>query len=278
MTRRATRTSSSCASPCATPASGFPTTSRRSSSTRSPGRRLDDAPVRRHRPGPDHFRAPRGGDAGHADGRQRTGPRQRLSLRGTAACGRPIPRAHRAARRPWPDLDVLVVDDNGTNRKILVELLDAWGLRPSASWSVADALVASDPCQRRRPPGAAGPDRLAHAGRRRLRPGSRDQAGADPRRRRRADADLGRPPGRPAALQGDRRRRVSDQAGPPGGAPGAIAKALHAPPRRRRRRTGAVPAPSARARRSACRNCRAMVAACSWSRTTRRIRSWSSRS
>jgi len=39
------------------------------------------------------------------------------------------------------DLDVLVVDDNRTNRKILVELLNAWGLRPSAVGSVAEALV-----------------------------------------------------------------------------------------------------------------------------------------
>jgi two-component system, sensor histidine kinase and response regulator len=36
---------------------------------------------------------------------------------------------------------VLVVDDNQTNRKILVELLQAWGLRPTAVGSVPDALA-----------------------------------------------------------------------------------------------------------------------------------------
>jgi two-component system sensor histidine kinase/response regulator len=37
--------------------------------------------------------------------------------------------------------EVLVVDDNGTNRKILVELLQAWGLRPTAVSSVPQALA-----------------------------------------------------------------------------------------------------------------------------------------
>jgi signal transduction histidine kinase/DNA-binding response OmpR family regulator len=49
--------------------------------------------------------------------------------------------------RIWPgpaaiaDLDVLVVDDNQTNRKILVELLQTWGLRPTAVASVPQALA-----------------------------------------------------------------------------------------------------------------------------------------
>jgi two-component system sensor histidine kinase/response regulator len=38
-------------------------------------------------------------------------------------------------------LAVLVVDDNATNRKILVELVRAWGLRPSAVSSVSEALA-----------------------------------------------------------------------------------------------------------------------------------------
>jgi CheY-like chemotaxis protein len=48
--------------------------------------------------------------------------------------------------RIWPappslaGYDVLVVDDNGTNRKILVELLQVWGLRPTAVSSVPEAL------------------------------------------------------------------------------------------------------------------------------------------
>jgi two-component system, sensor histidine kinase and response regulator len=49
--------------------------------------------------------------------------------------------------RIWPvpqalsGFDVLVVDDNQTNRKILVELLQAWGLRPTAVASVHQALA-----------------------------------------------------------------------------------------------------------------------------------------
>ena len=49
--------------------------------------------------------------------------------------------------RIWPapgalaGFDVLVVDDNATNRKILVELLQAWGLHPTAVSSVAQALA-----------------------------------------------------------------------------------------------------------------------------------------
>jgi two-component system sensor histidine kinase/response regulator len=49
--------------------------------------------------------------------------------------------------RIWPapasmaGQEVLVVDDNRTNRKILVELLQAWGLRPTAVSSVPQALA-----------------------------------------------------------------------------------------------------------------------------------------
>jgi len=49
--------------------------------------------------------------------------------------------------RIWPapgalaGFDVLVVDDNATNRKILVELLQSWGLHPTAVASVPQALA-----------------------------------------------------------------------------------------------------------------------------------------
>jgi signal transduction histidine kinase len=45
------------------------------------------------------------------------------------------------APQPIAGFDVLVVDDNQTNRKILVELLQAWDLRPTAVSSVAQALA-----------------------------------------------------------------------------------------------------------------------------------------
>jgi two-component system sensor histidine kinase/response regulator len=60
--------------------------------------------------------------------------------------------------RIWPaaptpaGVDVLVVDDNRTNRKILVELLQAWGLRPTAVGNVPDALAhLTRACQNGRP-------------------------------------------------------------------------------------------------------------------------------
>jgi CheY-like chemotaxis protein len=45
------------------------------------------------------------------------------------------------APQPIAGFDVLVVDDNQTNRKILVELLQAWNLRPTAVSSVPQALA-----------------------------------------------------------------------------------------------------------------------------------------
>jgi CheY-like chemotaxis protein len=61
--------------------------------------------------------------------------------------------------RIWPaapntlaGCDVLVVDDNQTNRKILAELLQAWGLRPTAVGSVPEALAyLTRACQDGRP-------------------------------------------------------------------------------------------------------------------------------
>ena len=67
------------------------------------------------------------------------------------------------AAAPLAGLDVLVVDDNGTNRKILVQLLAAWGLRPTAVVERSGSAGASHSCQRRRPSGPPGPHRLAHA-------------------------------------------------------------------------------------------------------------------
>jgi signal transduction histidine kinase len=155
---------------------------------------------------------------------------------------------------PWPtraDLagaagarrfDVLVVDDNQTNRKILVELLQAWGPSPDRRVERRAGAGVSDQGEPRGASRPARADRLAHAGRRRLRAGGRDQARAHAGRRRGADADVGRLPGRPAALQGDWRGGVPDQAGAPGELQTAITKALHA-----RRMRPAPPAAAAHA-------------------------------
>ena len=51
------------------------------------------------------------------------------------------PEGQSPSAAPLAGLAVLVVDDNGTNRKILVELLGAWGLRPTAVSSVPEALA-----------------------------------------------------------------------------------------------------------------------------------------
>ena len=51
------------------------------------------------------------------------------------------PEGESPSAAPLAGLAVLVVDDNGTNRKILVELLGAWGLRPTAVSSVPEALA-----------------------------------------------------------------------------------------------------------------------------------------
>jgi two-component system sensor histidine kinase/response regulator len=51
------------------------------------------------------------------------------------------PECQWAAPAPLAGVAVLVVDDNRTNCKVLVELLHAWGLRPTAVSSVTDALA-----------------------------------------------------------------------------------------------------------------------------------------
>ena len=65
----------------------------------------------------------------------------------------PPPRRRRAERRELEGMPVLVVDDNATNRRILDEILTAWGMRPTVVDSGAAALEAME----RRAPGAGSP-------------------------------------------------------------------------------------------------------------------------
>ena len=113
------RTGSS--SRCATRASGSRPTGWTALHLVQPGRRVDDAPLRRHRPRPRDLEAPRRADGRHDLGRER------------AEEGLDLP--HLAPRRPRPTcrrrspLDeglphlagkrILIVDDNATNREIV---------------------------------------------------------------------------------------------------------------------------------------------------------------
>ena len=95
-----------------------------------PGRRLDDAPLRRHGPGPGHQPATH-----RADGRPHrrherggAGSEFRFTIRApTAEAPVPTRRDLSGVQPSLRDKRVLVVDDNATNRRILTAHFDAWG-------------------------------------------------------------------------------------------------------------------------------------------------------
>ena len=115
------------------------------------GRHVDDAPVRGHRTGPDHLCAP-GRDDGRPDlADQQAGPRQPVSIR--RAVRRPAAAGCRAsARRIVDGLQVLVVDENATNRTVLQELLASWRMHAEVADGAAAALTKMrDRAARQRP-------------------------------------------------------------------------------------------------------------------------------
>ena len=112
-----------------------------------PGRRVDHAALRRHRSGP-RDQPP----AGRADGRRAVGREQpacraraaRSASRSRAAARRRTGRRRAAAPPARPHLAgrrALVVDDNATNRRILVVQLEPLGLTATATGSPVEALA-----------------------------------------------------------------------------------------------------------------------------------------
>ena len=105
------------------------------------GGRIDDAPVRRHRPRPDDLGHARAVDGRPALGRERAGRRQHVPFHRRARRRRRAGRRRRPSRCP-PHLDVLIVDDNEVNRRILAEQVRRWGMTATVVASGRAAIEA----------------------------------------------------------------------------------------------------------------------------------------
>ena len=142
-----------------------------------PGRRLDDAPVRRHGPGADDLRQLVQMMGGRIWVESEPGAAARfISPPRSTWPSCPAPTA--PAMRCSPDLRVLVVDDNAVNRRILLAQLTGGTCRATAVDSGPRGARGADGGRGGRRPVRPGPARRQHARHGRL-PGG----GADRRRR-----------------------------------------------------------------------------------------------
>ncbi len=121
-------------------------------------------------------------DAGRADGRTHLAARASRSkaARSISRCSSASPTRGRS-RPPsnLTDLPVLVVDDNGVNRRVLQDLLVRWKMRPTVVDSGAAALRALTRRERTGRAVRAGAARREHAGDGRLRSGAAHQRHAE---------------------------------------------------------------------------------------------------
>ena len=108
-----------------------------------PGRRLDDAPLRRHRARARDLEAPGRADGRDDVGRERGGRGSTFHIE-LAAAEADVPSAARrstARCRSSPASALLVVDDNATNREIVSRQARSWGMEAVAVGAPSEALA-----------------------------------------------------------------------------------------------------------------------------------------